>query len=111
MAVGPARSSFNANSIAGEQGAAQAAYTDLRTHAAALQALRDHLTASSRPKDVQDTQAQIELERVWTTNEAAQLTAINAAYAAQRDAWCNATMRNWRRTWMHSSATATPYPN
>jgi Type IV secretion system proteins len=76
----------NANSIAGEQGAAQAAYTDLQAHAAALQPLRDHLTASSSPKDVQDAQAQIELEQVWTTNEAAQLTAINAAYAAQRDA-------------------------
>ena len=75
----------NANSIAGEQGVAQAAYTDLQTHAAALQALRDHLTASSSPKDVQDAQAQIELEQVWTTNEAAQLTAINAAYSAQRD--------------------------
>ena len=58
----------------------------MQTHAAALQALRDHLTASSSPKDVQDAQAQIELEQVWTTNEAAQLTAINAAYAAQRDA-------------------------
>ena len=52
----------NANSIAGEQGTAQAAYTDLQAHAAALQALRDHLTASSSPKDVQDAQAQIELE-------------------------------------------------
>jgi len=76
----------NANSIAGEQGAAQAAYTDLQAHAAALQALREHLTASSSPKDVQDAQAQIALEQVWTANEAAQLTAINAVYAAQRDA-------------------------
>src|SRR5271170_3647191 len=76
----------NANSIAGEQGAAQAAYTDLQSHAAALQALREHLTASSSPKDVQDAQAQIDLEQVWTANEAAQLTAVNAAYAAQRDA-------------------------
>jgi len=76
----------NANSIAGEQGSAQAAYTDLQAHAAALQGLRDHLTASSSPKDVQDTQAQIELEQVWTANEATQLTAINAVYAAQRDA-------------------------
>ena len=76
----------NANSIAGEQGTAQAAYTDLQAHAAALQALRDHLVASSSPKDVQDAQAQIELEQVWTVNEAAQLTAINAVYAAQRDA-------------------------
>ena len=42
----------NANSIAGEQGAAQAAYTDLQAHAAALQALRDHLATASSPKDV-----------------------------------------------------------
>jgi hypothetical protein len=75
----------NANSIAGEQGVAQAAVSDLQSHAAALQALRDHLTASSSPKDVQDAQAQIELEQVWTANEAAQLAAVNAAYAAQRD--------------------------
>lgn len=76
----------NANSIAGEQGAAQAAYTDLQAHAAALQALRDHLASASSPKDVQDTQAQIDLETTWSTNEAAQLAAINAAYDAQRDA-------------------------
>ena len=76
----------NANSIAGEQGAAQAAVSDLQAHAAALQALRDHLTTSSSPKDVQDAQAQIELETTWSINEAAQLAAINAAYAAQRDA-------------------------
>jgi hypothetical protein len=76
----------NANSIAGEQGAAQAAYTDLLAHAAALQTLRDHLTASSSPKDVQDAQAEIALEQVWTANETAQLSAINAVYAAQRDA-------------------------
>jgi hypothetical protein len=77
---------FNANSIAGAQGTAQAAYIDLQAHAAALQALRDHLAASSSPKDVQDAQAQIELEQVWTVNEAAQISAINAAYAAEKDA-------------------------
>lgn len=76
----------NANSIAGEQGVAQAAVSDLQAHAAALQALRDHLTASISPKDVQDAQAQIALEQVWTVNESAQLVAVNAAYAAQRDA-------------------------
>jgi hypothetical protein len=76
----------NANSIAGEQGVAQAAYRDLQTHAAALQAMRDHLTTASSPKDVADAQAQIALEQVWTTNEAAQLAAVNTAYAAQRDA-------------------------
>ena len=74
-----------ANGIAGEQGAAQATYTDLRTHQAALQALRDHLATASSPKDVQDTQAQIELETTWTTNEAAQLAAISTTYAAQSD--------------------------
>ena len=73
------------NGIAGEQGAAQATYTDLRTHQAALQALRDHLATANSPKDVQDTQAQIELETTWTTNEAAQLAAISATYAAQSD--------------------------
>ena len=77
----------NANSIAGEQGVAQAAVSDLQAHAAALQALRDHLATSSSPKDVQDAQAQIELETTWSVNEAAQLTAINAAYAAQHDAF------------------------
>ncbi len=85
----------NANSIAGEQGAAQAAYTDLQAHAAALQALRDHLATASSPKDVQDAQAQIELEQVWTTNEAAQLAAINAAYAAQRDAMVQRLLHRW----------------
>jgi len=48
--------------------------------------LRDHLAAASSPKDVQDTRAQIELETTWSNNEAAQLAAVNAAYAAQRDA-------------------------
>jgi len=63
-----------ANGIAGEQGAAQAAYADLRTHQAALQALRDHLAT-----------AQIELETTWTANETAQLMAISAIYQAQSD--------------------------
>ena len=74
-----------ANGIAGEQGAAQAAYTDLRTHQLALQPLREHLATATTPKDVQDTQAQIELETTWTTNETAQLMAISAIYQAQSD--------------------------
>jgi hypothetical protein len=74
-----------ANGIAGEQGAAQAAYADLRTHQAALQALRDHLATATTPKDVQDAQAQIELETTWTANETAQLMAISAIYQAQSD--------------------------
>ena len=74
-----------ANGIAGEQGAAQAAYTDLRNHQTALQPLREHLATATTPKDVQDAQAQIELETTWTANEAAQLTAISATYQAQSD--------------------------
>ena len=87
-----------ANGIAGEQGAAQAAYTDLLTHQAALQPLRDHLATASSPKDVQDTQAQIELETTWTTNEAAQLTAVSATYRRSPTAWSSATMRNCLKT-------------
>jgi hypothetical protein len=74
-----------ANGIAGEQGATQAAYQDLQTHAAALQPLRDHLATATTPKDVQDTQAQIELETTWNINEAAKLQAVTAAYQAQSD--------------------------
>jgi hypothetical protein len=73
------------NGIAGEQGATQSAYADLKTHAAALQPLRDHLATASSPKDVQDAQAQIELETTWNVNEAAQLQAVTATYQAQSD--------------------------
>lgn len=73
------------NQIAGEQGAAMAGYNDLQLHEAALQALRDRLATATTPKDVQDTQAQIELEAVWTNNAAAKLSAVQAAYQAQRD--------------------------
>lgn len=81
----------NANNIAGAQGAYQAAYADLKTHANTLQALRDHLATATTPKDVQDTQAQIELETTWVANENAQLAALKASFdtqsasAAQRD--------------------------
>ena len=100
-----------ANGIAGEQGAAQATYTDLRTHQAALQALRDHLATASSPKDVQDTQAQIELETTWTTNEAAQLAAISATYAAQSDSMVqrdNEKLALDIETFVRSSPTSVP---
>jgi hypothetical protein len=74
------------NGIAGAQGAAQTTYQSLQTHMAALQALRDHLASASTPKDVQDTQAQIELETTWTNNQAAQLQAVMSTYQAQSDA-------------------------
>lgn len=73
------------NGIAGQQGAAQAAYADLRTHQQVLQPLREHLATATTPKDVQDTQAQIELETAWTANETAQLMAVSAIYQAQSD--------------------------
>ena len=73
------------NSIAGTQGLAGAAYTDLTTHAAAMPALRDDLKAADNPKDVQDAQAEIELENTWTLNEQAKLAATQLTYAAQQD--------------------------
>ena len=75
----------NANNIAGAQGAYAATTNDLQTHAAALQALRDHLATATTPKDVQDTQAQIALEQAWTANEAAQMAAVKASFDSQRD--------------------------
>jgi hypothetical protein len=74
-----------ANSIAGTQGTALAAYGDLRTHAAALQAMRDRLASATTPKDVQDAQAEIALEQTWTANQQAQIAAVQSAYAAQAD--------------------------
>ena len=54
-------------------------------HQAALQALRDRLSMSTTPKDVQDIQAEIGVEQLWFANEAGQTQAITAAYTAQRD--------------------------
>jgi hypothetical protein len=74
----------NANSIAGTQGTALTSYQDLQTHAAAFQALRDHLNDATTPKQVQDAQAEIALEDTWTVNEQAKLTATQLAYQAQQ---------------------------
>jgi type IV secretion system protein VirB5 len=71
------------NQIAGTQGAAMATYGDLQSHEAALQALRDRLATASTPKDVQDLQAQIELETTWTNNAQAQLVALKTGYDTQ----------------------------
>jgi hypothetical protein len=74
----------NANTIAGTQGTALTSYQDLQTHAAAFQALRDHLNDATTPKQVQDAQAEIALEDTWTVNEQAKLTATQLAYQAQQ---------------------------
>jgi hypothetical protein len=73
------------NSISGTQGLAGAAYQDLTKHAAAMPALRDDLRAADNPKDVQDAQAEIELENTWTLNEQAKLAATQLTYAATQD--------------------------
>lgn len=73
------------NGIAGSMGVAEATYQDLKTHQAALQALRDHLSTATDTKDVLDTTAQINLETTWTVNESAQLQAVTSAYHAQSD--------------------------
>jgi Type IV secretion system proteins len=75
----------NANSIAGEQGLAAVTYDDLVNHANAINGMRTLLNADSSPKDVADASAQIQLESVWTQNEAAKLQAASAIYSAQRD--------------------------
>jgi len=88
----PTDGSFNSqqiiargNSISGTQGLAGGAYTDLTTHAATLPSLRNDLMAADTPKDVQDAQAEIELETTWTQNQQARLTAAQLTYAAQQD--------------------------
>lgn len=74
-----------ANGIAGEQGATQQTYQDLRAHAAALQSLRADLASATDTKSVLDITGEINLETTWTQNEAAQLQAITGTYAAQSD--------------------------
>jgi hypothetical protein len=71
------------NALAGTQGSALAAYQDYRTHAAALQALRDHLATATTPKEVQDTQAQMEIENIWTANQNGQMAALQVAATTQ----------------------------
>jgi type IV secretion system protein VirB5 len=75
----------NANAIAGNQGAAQSAYEDLRNHLPIIQALRDRLATATNPKDVADATAQLQAEQVWTSNLQTELAAINVNYRAQAD--------------------------
>jgi len=74
-----------ANSIAGTQGGALAAYTSLQSHLAAQPALRDHLLTSDSPKDVADASAQVALEQAWTENQIGQLVSMQVQYDAARD--------------------------
>lgn len=76
----------NGNGIAGTQGAAQAAYQNLRDHMPIIQALRDRLVTARTPKDVQDAQAQLEAETLWTHNLNTQLAAVEVDYRTQMDA-------------------------
>lgn len=64
------------NAISGTQGTALASYQQLQNHEPAMQALRDRLATATTPKDVQDAQAQTELESLWTANQNASLTAL-----------------------------------
>lgn len=76
----------NGNSVSNTQGAAQVAYQDLRNHLPIIQALRTRLAAANNPKDVQDAQAQLEAETLWTHNLNSQLAAIEINYRVQMDA-------------------------
>lgn len=75
----------NGNSIAGTQGAAQAAYQNLRNHMPIIQALRDRLLTATTPKDVMDAQAQLQVETLWTHSLNSQLAAADVNYRAQVD--------------------------
>lgn len=75
----------NGNAIAGTQGAAQAAYQDLRTHLPIIQALRDRLATATNPKDVADAQAQLQAETAWTGNLQSEISAMDVNYRAQAD--------------------------
>ena len=76
----------NAQSIAGMQGAAQAAHQDLRNHLPVIQALRERLLTATTPKDVMDAQAQLQTEQLWTQNLQSELAAIETNYNAQQHA-------------------------
>src|SRR5208283_5877583 len=73
------------NSIAGTQGLAGGAYSDLVTHAGTLPSMRDHLATADTPKDVADSEAEIQLESVWTLNQQARLTSAQLTYASEQD--------------------------
>jgi len=73
----------NANSISGTQGTALASYQQLQAHAATLQALRDRLMTAVDPKDVEDAQAEIQLESLWTGNQQASLAAVQITAQTQ----------------------------
>lgn len=73
----------NANSLSGEQGAAAAAYGDLRNHMTVLPALRDHLLAATDTKDVLDASAEVQEEIAWNVNQMAQLQASAITAQAQ----------------------------
>lgn len=74
----------NGNAVNAVQGTALASYGTMQTHQADLQPLRDHLIAATTPKDVQDAQAEIDLENLWTANQQASLTAVQIAADAQQ---------------------------
>jgi hypothetical protein len=74
----------NGNSLASTQGAAAAAYADYRSHADALQALRNQVNAANDPKAVADVQAATLVETTWTENQNGQLAAMQLAAWAQQ---------------------------
>jgi hypothetical protein len=76
----------NGNGISNTQGAADAAYQNLRDHMPIIQALRDKLVLARTPKDVADAQAELEAETLWTQSMHAQMAAVEVNYRTQMDA-------------------------
>jgi hypothetical protein len=75
----------NGNGLAGTQGGALVVYQDLRNHLPIIQALRDRLATATTPKDVQDAQAQLQAETLWTNNLQAELASLSINAGAQRE--------------------------
>lgn len=84
----------NGNALAGTQGAAEAAYQDLRNHLPVITALSTSLTTATDPKDVMDLQARLQAEAVWTASLNSQLSSIQIAAQAE-DASREQRAREW----------------
>lgn len=73
---------YRANALAGSMGLTQAAYGDVRTHLAIVQALRDQMSGITTPAQRETIMEQLQAEQLWTQNMQASLTSaqMQAAY-------------------------------
>ena len=93
---------------AGAKGAQMQIQQDLQMHLQTLQALQTQLLTTSDPKTDLDLQALIQIELVWTTNEAAQATLATGMAEAQNktnaQAWSEKLKMDGNAFWGTASA-------